>query len=144
MTNIPISQYMQDGANWQTQALLAFIRGNESDIFFNGGIDSDNRKNSIYVGRMENCREQGYVFTLEVEYKSLKHVWAYEHRNSDELCLKFFDGEFINTPTINDIPMKDKYDYDYCFKCGEIQEAFEQIKNTFIQVIKDYKLENEE
>lgn len=143
MTNIAVSRYMHDGANWQAQAVLAFIRGNECDILDRGGYET-NYHNHIDVGRYENCREQGYIFTLVVDdFECLKHVAVYEHRNSDSICLKFFDGYFTNTPTINDIPMKDKYDYDKSFNYGDVKEAYEEIRKVFIRCLKDYKVKKE-
>ena len=145
MTNIEVKQYLNDGANWQAQAVLAFIRGNEGDILYCGGFDSEHGKNSIHVGRFENGREQGYVFSLIVDYiNSLKNVVVYEHRNSDAICIKFFDGNFTDTPTIKDIPMKDKRDYDKSFNCGEVKEAYEEIRKVFIRCLKDYKMEKED
>ena len=145
MTNIGVKLYLNDGENWQAQAVLAFIRGNEEDILYWGGFDTEHGKNSIHVGRFENGREQGYVFSLIVDYiNCLKNVVIYEHRNSDALCIKFFDGNFTDTPTIKDIPLKDKRDYDKSFNCGETKEAYEEIRKVFIRCLKDYKMEQED
>jgi len=145
MTNIGVKQYLDDGANWQAQAVLAFIRGNEEDILYWGGFDTEHGKNAIHVGRFENGREQGYVFSLIVDYiNCLKNVVIYEHRNSDALCIKFFDGNFTDTPTIKDIPLKDKRDYDKSFNCGEAKEAYEEIRKVFIRCLKDYKMEKDD
>ena len=145
MTNIGVKQYLDDGANWQAQAVLAFIRGNEEDILYWGGFDTEHGKNSIHVGRFENCREQGYVFSLIVDYNNcLKNVVVYEHRNSDALCIKFFDGNFTNTPTINDIPMEDKYDFDKSFNCGQVKEAYEEIREVFVGCLMGYKMEKDD
>lgn len=60
-----INNYLNDGANWQAQAVLCYLRGNEFE-YSNGYYDSENREYlaKIKVGRCENCREQGYVFTF--------------------------------------------------------------------------------
>lgn len=145
MTNIGVKLYLNDGANWQAQAVLAFIRGNEEDILYCGGFDTEHGRNSIHVGRFENGREQGYVFSLIVGYiNCLKNVVVYEHRNSDAICIKFFDGNFTDTPTIDDIPLKDKRDYDKSFNCGDAKEAYEEIRKVFIRCLKDYKMEKED
>ena len=141
---IGVKQYLNDGANWQAQAVLAFIRGNECDILDRGGYEA-NYRNHIDVGRYENCREQGYVFSLIVDYNNcLKNVVVYEHRNSDDLCIKFFDGNFTNTPRINDIHMEDKSDFDKSFDCGQVKEAYEEIRKVFIRCLKDYKMKKED
>ncbi len=119
---IEIESYMYDGANWQAQCVLAYLRcmgiAKVEDLTW----DKENRRSEgkLKVGRCENCREQGYVFTIIYGVKQLAHFWVYEHRNSDNLCVVEFEGFFLNTPTINNIPMKDKYDTTKDFSCGDI------------------------
>lgn len=119
---INIEHYMNDGANWQAQCVLAYLRGmgNSEVEYLTWNKEKGRADGELNVGRCENCREQGYVFTLTYGAKQLVHFWVYEHRNSDELCVVEFEGFFINTPTINDIPMKDKYDITKEFSCGNI------------------------
>lgn len=133
---INIEHYMTDGANWQAQCVLAYLRrmGNSEVEHLTWNKEKCRAKGELCVGRCENCREQGYIFTLYYGAKQLVHFWVYEHRNSDELCVVEFEGGFMNTPTINDIPMKDKYDITMSFGCGDIVDCGEWI----IERIKEY------
>ena len=120
-----IECYMNDGANWQAQCVLAYLRRMGNSIVEDLTWDKENRRSegTLNVGRCENYREQGYVFTITYGVKQLVHFWVYEHRNSDDLCVVEFEGHFLNTPTINDIPMKDKYDTTKEFSCGDIVDC---------------------
>ena len=132
MTNI--YSYLNDGANWQAQCVLNYVRSHAD-------LSNDY---AIFVGRYENCREQGYVFTLTKRWEQLLHIAVYEHRNSDDLIVKSFKGTFINTPRAEDLNMEDKYDYDESFNVGNIVDCgkyvFENeiIKNNVQQSIEDY------
>jgi len=128
MTNI--ENYMHDGANWQAQSVLAYLR-----VTKNNAIDKTwNKEYHRYdaefnVGRYENCREQGYIFS--VQYKDeQRNYCVYEHRNSDDLCVVVFDGVTINTPT-NDMVFKamgdSKWNYTKAFPCGQIVECGDYI-----------------
>lgn len=122
---IDIECYMNDGANWQAQCVLAYLRRHGNGVVEDLTWDKENRRSEgrLEVGRCENCREQGYVFTITYGVKQLVHFWVYEHRNSDNLCVVEFEGFFLNTPTINNIPMKDKYDTTKDFSCGDIVDC---------------------
>lgn len=143
---INIENYMHDGANWQAQSVLAYIRNTK-----NYSIDKTWNKEfhkydaSVEVGRYENCREQGYIFS--VLYKgNQRNYCVYEHRNSDDLCVVVFDAVTINTPT-NDIvfeAMKDsKWNYTKSFTCGQITECgdyiVEDMKEFINKVIESNK-----
>ena len=133
---INIEYYLEDGANWQAQCVLAYLRSiGKSEVEY---LTWNEEKKRYYVelcvGRCENCREQGYIFTLTYDAKQLVHYWVYEHRNSDNLCVVEFEGNFMNTPTINDIPMENKYDVTMSFSCGDIVSCGEWI----VERIKEY------
>lgn len=135
MTNI--HSYLNDGANWQAQCVLNYVRSHTD-------LSNDY---AIFVGRYENCREQGYVFTLTKRWTQLLHIAVYEHRNSDSLVAKTFKGSFLNTPRAEDLNMKDKWDFDAEFEYGNVVECgkyvvdtfgSEIIKNNVQQAIEDY------
>ena len=92
-----INEYLNDGANWQAQAVLAYMKGNI--IRVEDFVKYENKdKNLSYrarVGRYENCREQGYVFSIQIGYGNERHYAVYEHRNSDILCVLISDGLWI-------------------------------------------------
>ena len=144
MTNI--ENYMHDGANWQAQSVLAYLRvtkDNAIDKTWNLAFRKYDA--SVEVGRYENCREQGYIFS--VQYKGeQRNYCVYEHRNSDELCVVVFDGVTINTPT-NDMVFKamgdSKWNYTKAFPCGQIMECGDYILDDIKKWI-DGLIENKE
>ena len=90
--NIGIENYLNDGANYKAQAILAILRGNIE--YIKEGATNRNDV-QIFVGRFENCREQGYVFSLYYNWHFIKHYAVYEHRNSDKICATWlFDISF--------------------------------------------------
>lgn len=121
-----IRSYINDGANWQAQAVLAYVRSN---------LDLPKSYN-VLVGRYENCREQGYIFTLCNDYMQLLHIAVYEHRNVDNLIIKTFRGQFVNTPRAEDLKMEDKWDYDTSFDYGKILECGKEVVGNIEYEIK--------
>lgn len=124
-----IKCYLNDGANWQAQCVLSYVRSHLH-------LPNDYK---VLVGRYENCREQGYVFTLCKDYKQVLHIAVYEHRNMDSLVIKSFKGFFFNTPRAEDLGMKDKWDYDTSFDYGNVFECGKMVIDTFDYEIKDIK-----
>jgi len=108
-----IKHYLNDGANWQAQCVLSYVRSH---------LDLPNTY-KVLVGRYENCREQGYVFTLCKDYLQLLHIAVYEHRNVDSLVIKTFRGQFLNTPRAEDLKMENKWDYDEDFPYGSVLDC---------------------
>lgn len=133
-----IKTYFDDGANWQAQAVLAYVRA-YSSWALDGTWDDEAKKYmaTLDVGRFENCREQGYIFS--VRYKTSQMNYAvYEHRNSDEICVVRCVGNTINTPTSEMVfeNMKDKYDVTIKFGYGGIVECGEWLvgnMNNFVR-----------
>lgn len=132
-----INYYLNDGANWQAQAVLAYLRNNSirvEDLTYD-----DEYKANIRVGRYENCREQGYVFTLL--YKGIQRNYAvYEHRNSDSLIVLISNTFTINTPSIDDMyadkgENPSKYDYDKAFCYGQITECGDWILEDMYKTV---------
>ena len=122
-----IECYLNDGANWQAQSVLGYLRSIRESIVEKTWSDSARRYEAlIYVGRYENCREQGYVFTISYmgEYK---HYAVYEHRNCDNLVVLINDGFSMNTPSVDfmweghdENGETTKWGYDKDFDFGEI------------------------
>lgn len=134
-----LKEYMNDGANWQAQAVLAYMRG---QIFrLEDVVNYKYKEKHLYfkarVGRYENCREQGYVFSLQVGNEE-RHYAVYEHRNSDQLIVLIANGLNLNTPSV-DFMWKDrgenatKYDYNKNFSWGEIIECGEWIIEDMLE-----------
>ena len=122
-----IECYLNDGANWQAQSVLGYLRSIKESIVEKTWSKSTCRYEAlIYVGRYENCREQGYVFTIS--YKGeYKHYAVYEHRNCDNLIVLINEGFSMNTPSVDfmwdghrDENGIQKWAYDKDFGFGEI------------------------
>ena len=124
-----IRHYMHDGANWQAQAVLAYMRGHIFQV--EDEVKKKDDWGMSFVGRYENCREQGYVFSIKVGLEQ-RHYAVYEHRNSDRICVLISDGVCMDTPNV-EFMWKDrgenatKYDYNKDFRCGDIVECGEWI-----------------
>lgn len=140
---IQVDYYMNDGAAWQAQMVLAYVRAHEmsaTDCTWNG----DYYDCEIKVGRYENDREQGYVFVVRVlPHCSLDgethqlNLAVYEHRNSDNIVVlsrELFTGD---TPTWAEMTegRKDKYDYDKDFRYNEAFECGEYVINQFAKFV---------
>ena len=134
--NIGIESYLNDGANYKAQAILAIVRGNVGYIQEGG---TNHKDVQVYVGRFENCREQGYVFSLYYKYNFIKHYAVYEHRNSDEICVLFSRAITINTPNANQMfGERGKYDVDKFFHHDQIVEAANFVIEDMRNELHDY------
>ena len=135
---INVEHYMNDGANWQAQAVLAYIRRLTSKV-----VDATQRLITdpvIEVGRYENCREQGYVFRLRIGCNTLMNYAVYEHRNSDQLIVLKSDRSTINTPSIGEMwnGRESKYDYDEGFDFGQIIDCGDYILDDMVNLVRDF------
>ena len=148
MTNI--ENYLHDGANWQAQAVLAYVRS-QQEFAMEQRYANDYTKLALWgsglkVGRFENCREQGYVLSVQLWAEETKdgefkqRNWAFfEHRNTDKIAVFKSDCHTINTPTIEEIyGDRGKYDYDKIFHYGEILECGKYL----VDDIRDFLVEN--
>lgn len=136
-----IENYLRDGANWQAQAVLAYMR---TQIF---RVEEELTKLKpsfamLKVGRYENNREQGYVFTIEVDGKQ-RHYAVYEHRNSDYICVLISNKMTANTPNVDDMwsdkgENASKYDYDRGFHFGEIVNCGNYIIEDMIEWVENF------
>lgn len=145
-----IKNYLQDGANWQAQAVLAYIRANYDYILEHStASEYGYRHADLYVGRYENCREQGYVFSIRYKGKCRNYA-VYEHRNSDTLIVLISNCLTINTPSVDEMwsdhadenGYASKYDYDMGFKNGKIVDCGDYIIKDIRKFINDINNEN--
>ena len=122
-----IENYLNDGANWQAQCVLMYLRANIGNMH-------------VYVGRYENGREQGYIFVVRNELAGTQRNYAvYEHRNSDQLCIVKFDTRLtFDTPSkqkVWDAMQDNKWNYTKAFGCGDIEKCGEYIINDMKQIL---------
>lgn len=117
-----IKEYLNDGANWQAQSVLAY---------FKSIIPCNSYVTNVEVTRYENCREQGYIFYLSKGGKQM-NVAVYEHRNCDALCIVAFECS-PHFPSREEVweHMNDKWDVTKDFKEGEIKACTEAILDIF-------------
>lgn len=142
-----VKDYLNDGADWQAQMVLAYVRAHA-----NQAVEKTYDKNigdysiNIRVGRYENGREQGYTFTIfnfNGEYFQ-KNYAVYEHRNSDALCVLISTKRtFGETPRVDDMwadkpENASKYDVDKTFSCGEALACGEFIIDDIRGTIEDW------
>lgn len=136
MTNL--SEYNNDGASYQSKAVLAFLQVMTIEESWNKEYHKYDAE--PLVSRWENCREQGYVIVLRHlfpnnEYKQL-NIAFFEHRNVDNLCAVKWEQVTINAPTIDNAKFgniyKDKYDTSFDVSYGEIDKMAEWIKKELI------------
>ena len=150
---IDVTKYLDDGANWQAQAVLAYIRCNTSTaVGETFRAETMDYAVKINVGRYENCREQGYVFSIdfigeEKGTKERKHYQrnyaVYEHRNSDSIIVLISNATTINTPNIDAMwadkgENPSKYDYDKSFDNGNIIDCAKYILSDMKDFIKEH------
>ena len=142
-----IENYLNDGAGWQAQAVLAYLRGN---IYRLTGDKYYGRNVTVEVGRYENCREQGYVFSLSFYGQSdgkpchiQRNYAVYQHRNSDQIIVLISNTFTINTPGIDEM-WKDKgenprsCDYDAGFAWDDIAGCAEWIIKDMDETLEKY------
>lgn len=138
-----LKNYLDDGADWQAQCVLAYLRSCYSYIL-DRTFDKEKHRltGTIEVGRYENYREQGYVFTISYMSKYRSYA-VYEHRNSDNLCVLIADGLCtLNTPNVDEMWSKKpegstKYDVDASFNCGSIVDCGEWVVEDMRAFIND-------
>lgn len=124
-----IKNYLDDGANWQAQCVLAYLKRRV-------GCDL---KHEVGVTRYDNLREQGYIFFMRVGSKQM-NVAVYEHRNTDTLCIVSNEKVTFYDPLSEDIwgNMKDKWDTTADFGCGEIVNC----GMTIIEIFQEFEENN--
>lgn len=142
--NIELQNYLQDGANYKARAIMCILQGRINEIKGADGLGHSNDV-MVHIGRFENCREQGYVFTLFCEYIFLKNYAVYEHRNSENICVLVNDKFTINTPDANVMfGDRGKNDVDAKFRYDEIMEVSNYIVDEMIKDIQQYYENKEE
>lgn len=120
-----------DGANFQAQCVLAILNSRHIEKSWNPTKEVYEAQPS--VGRWENCREQGYVISFRVGFRSPQmNIAFFEHRYSDFICAVEWEQDTINTPNIDTMETgnkvyKTKWDISKIAKCGEYDEMADWI-----------------
>lgn len=137
-----IKSYLNDGACWQAQCALAYLRSHAEEIADSSWNDDLREYQAkIRVGRFENCREQGYVFSI-VNYPNYDKQgnWVvYEHRIVDHAMVFFFNGKTTNTPTLDEV-CDEMDNAPYCMRKDfgyDIQAMLEWLKRDMKEWVDD-------
>ena len=125
-----LENYFDDGANYQAQGVLAFLKNHTIEESWN----TEKRKYDAEprVSRWENCREQGYVIMMRSkDYSRQLNIAFFEHRNSDQICAVKWEQTTMNAPTIDNAKFgdvyKDKYDVSHTVGYGEVAKMADWI-----------------
>jgi len=138
MTNL--TDYLNDGANYQAKAVLAFLQTGSPEYSWN---DETKQYDAVpKVARWENCREQGYIVSLRTkDYSRQLNIAFFEHRNSDSICAIKWEQTSMNTLTIDTANFvdvyKDKWDVSKSVGYGEVSEMSVWIEEQFESFWKD-------
>lgn len=129
-----IKDYMNDGAHPSAKAVLALL----SWFDIEESYDSERRvyRAEIKVARWHNCREQGYVLSLNSkDYSRQLNIAFFEHRNSDSIHAVKWEQNTLNPPTINTADFGDvyqtKWDTPHSVSYNQHYDMAEWIKEQF-------------
>lgn len=137
-----MKDYFNDGACYQSQAVLAWLRGHLfriNDLCRSREIEGCD----VTCVRYDNRREQGYIVSLWVAGldKSI-HYAFYEHRNCDSICIVRFEkpvdlDEGFEQPIAEDVwdNMDDKWDLSMSFTWGDIIKAADWIIDDMYETL---------
>lgn len=127
-----ILKYLDDGADLQAQAVLAFVKVEVQDWGEAFRFDVD---------RWNNGREKGYVIsyipTLEVNPLRQLNIAFSESRNSDCIVVCAFECQTINPPTFMNRTEEDwrnEESFDYKNFAGAAKYIVESIYNFNEQI----------
>jgi len=114
---ISLFDYGKDGAGSQARAVLAYIQSYEG---IENSFDSD--KNQFVarptIARWENCREQGYVISMNShDYTRQINIAFFEHRNNDNIVSVKWEQVTLNSPNINTAEFGNIYKTKYDVSC---------------------------
>ena len=137
---IQIDSYLNDGANWQAQMILAYIRGNAYRILDNSyDYESNHYGAEITVHRYINGRENGYVFALRIRGKQYNFA-VFEACNSDSIFVIENDELFFDNATYEIVrnEITSKYDCTKRFNYKEFVQCGEYIIDRMISIVDKY------
>lgn len=146
---IHLNDYLRDGADWQSRAILAYIQGNIAKINDKTYVGEGTYRAEVLCTRFDNVggREHGYMVSVLYQYKKQKTIAFYEHRNSDNVYVIHSDewfGFYAPNPEVLVKNYPTKYSNDKQFSCGQIKECAEYIINEFCKFVNECETKNSE
>lgn len=137
-----IESYMHDGAGWQPQAVLAYLRSkNEQILDETWNARRWRFDGSIEVGRYEEYLNQGYVISVVCypadEKCSMKNYIVYQDKDNEGISVFSFVGVYSVTPSRHDkhYAMMDGIGSTKEFACGDIVGCGDWVADDMKQFI---------
>lgn len=130
-----LSNYQQDGANYQARAVLCFVQNFTIEESWN--TERKEYDAELKVSRWENCREQGYIISMRSKDRRRQlNIAFFEHRNSDSICAIKWEQISMNSITIDTAQFEgqcynSKSDVSHSVSYGEVSEMAEWIQGQF-------------
>lgn len=142
-----IDGFFRDGANVQAQIIALLIR-EQHEYALDPTWDKERGfyKGRVTIGRLENCREQGYVVSVRYGINQKNYAF-YEHRNSDRVHILMNNESTIDTPTLDMMwnGREDKYDTDKAFDYGTWEKCarwiIDDMRSNLEKWVKEEKTE---
>jgi hypothetical protein len=137
---INLRDYLQDGAGYQSRAVLAYLQ--IMTIEESWSAENRSYEATVQVARWENCREQGYIVSLRSkDFSRQLNIAFFEHRNSDSICAVRWEQVSGNTITLETAVFgevyKDKWDVSHSVGYGEVDEMSTWIVGELTQFWSD-------
>lgn len=146
ITTMNLEYLFNDGANKQAQIVAILLREMREWILEpTYDKESGFLRCRMTIGRLENCREQGYV--VSIRFKGNQRNYAfYEHRNSDRVHILINNETTIDTPSLDMMwnGREDKYDTDNAFNYGEWEECARWIAEDMRKHLEEWVEEEKE
>lgn len=125
-----IKNYLQDGANHQSRAVLMLLQP-FCDIEDSWSKNLQRYASDVVVSRWENCREQGYVVSMRAKNLKQINIAFFQHRNSDSIHAVEWVQTTLNCPNINTAVFngvyRDKFDTSYRVEPYQVWEMAQWI-----------------
>lgn len=122
---IKITSYLNDGANWQSKAVMYYIQ-DEGEF---------KKEETPYIARWDNFGEQGYVLSVH-HYHRRFSICFFQHKNTDVIYSFWWVDEKLVTPCKYNITNLEQIftEQNFYVSYGEIIE----MGNFIIKKIKDF------
>lgn len=84
---------------------------------------------NIYVNCFDNCREQGYVLKMFIDFDDPLYIAIAEQRNSDDIVVYVYNK--CKCPS--NLPAENNWNNTNYFEYDKIYDAVEYIKQTILE-----------
>ena len=84
---------------------------------------------NIYVSCFDNCREQGYILKMLIDFDDPLYIAIAEQRNSDNIVVYVYN----KCAFPSNLPAENNWDNANYFEDGKIYDAVKYIKQTILE-----------